>query len=93
MGYGYNNQKCDFEEVNKYIGLMRSYGIKTVVGMNKYLTENKMWDNFEKIKTMNTFESGFKAVGISIVAYKETMKLLGNENQSYARLEKQEYVR
>ncbi len=93
MEYKDNNQQCDSIEINKYVGYMRSYGIKTVVGMNKYLTQNKMWDNFEQIKTMNTFESGFKAVGISIDAYREIMKLLGNENQSHARLEKQEYIR
>ena len=74
-------------------GYMNSYGIRTVAGMNKYLTQHKMWDNFITIKTMNTFESGFKAIGISIEAYKEIMKRLGKNEQSQARLAKQEHIR
>ncbi len=88
-----NRYQDDSIEINRYIGFMRSYGIKTVVEMNQYLTQHKMWNNFETIKTMNTFESGFKAIGISIEAYKEIMKRLGNSEQSHARLEKQERIR
>lgn len=93
MSYANKKQEIDPIEISRYVGYMHSYGIKTVVEMNKYLTQNKMWNNFKHIKTMNTFESGFKAVGISISAYREIMRLLGNNDQSHARLEKQEYIR
>lgn len=88
-----NRYQDDSVEINRYIGYMHSYGIKMVVEVNIYLTQHKMWDNFKTIKTMNTFESGFKAIGISIEAYKEIMKRLGKNEQSQARLEKQERIR
>ena len=73
-------------EVYQYVEMMKKLGIKTIVRMNQYLTNNKLWGKFQNIKRMNEFESGFKAVGISSEAYRSIMELFKVEDNRHARL-------
>lgn len=60
-------------EVNKYIEMMKQYGITTIVDMNNFLTSNKLWDNFSSLKRLNTYSNGQTentSIGVSKEAYK-----------------------
>ncbi len=74
---GRNSYSKNFNqsEVTSYVELMKEYGLTTIVAMNNYITEHKLWGMFSSIKRENTFASGFTSMGISKDAYKEIMSL------------------
>ena len=82
-----NNQKSLHQlEVEKYVSMMKGYGITTIVAMNRYLSRNNMWEKFDSIKRMNTYASGKSSMGISIRAYKDIMSLCKTEDVITSRL-------
>lgn len=78
--------------VSAYVKLMRETGINTIVGMNKYLTNKGLWENFKSIRRMNTYSSGFSSVGVSREAYSAINELYVTADNITSRLERSERV-
>ena len=85
----YSNRKTNKHSsvISKYVQLMKSEGIKTVVNMNKYLTKNNLWSEFSTIQRKNTYSSGFVAMGVSREAYSKIMDLYQTDDIIQSRLE------
>ena len=70
-----NRENLSQTEVRSYVAMMKETGITTIVAMNKYLTSRNLWGHCASLKTMNTYASGAKFIGVSREAYKEISAL------------------
>lgn len=61
--------------VKRYVELMKQTKISKIVDMNKYISNNNLWNQFFEIQRLNTFESGFESIGVSKDAYIAITKL------------------
>ena len=92
-----NNHKNRSESIfslaiAKYVQSMKAQGIKTIVNMNIYLTNNNLWNQFPAIQRINTYSSGYKAYGVSKEAYSAIVKLYQTEDVVHTHLKKSERV-
>lgn len=61
--------------VKRYVELMKQNKLSKIIDMNMYITNNNLWTEFSEIQRLNTFESGFKSIGVSKDAYLAIIKL------------------
>lgn len=82
----------DGKEIRHYVKLMQENSINTIVEMNKYISRNKMWNDFSTIRRENTYLSGFTSIGISKDAYKAICDLYETEDSIRTSLIRQKRI-